>query len=431
MSPNAGARGDWEARFEPVVCVTLTARLATATKAFCNCAVADDAAPNANTCPVCLGLPGTLPAVNAAAVQRAVDGALALGAAVQLVTGFAREHEPPDPRRPKGFTLTQRTTPLAAGGHVQIGETPEGAPIQAAVRRVYLTEDVGRADHARFAGVSALDFNLAGVPLLVVEGSPDLRAAAEVRAYVACTAALLRESGATSARPGDAGLTVVAHVAIRGRGDLRAGPACVLRGMSALDAVERAVAAECARQSAAVEGGGAVEPADLLWDATSAVSVPVRTPTAPTWSLVDPDLPPLVLTSEWVADRRDALPELPPARRARLAQTFGLSGASLDAASVDPDLAAYYETLARLHGDGPAAWRWLAEQALPFATREGLSPREIAVRARPADAARVLDLRRAGRLSDDAAAQVLRTMLRTGLEPERAAERVGVILPGR
>jgi aspartyl-tRNA(Asn)/glutamyl-tRNA(Gln) amidotransferase subunit B len=198
------ASGAWDVRYEAVVRVTITTRLATATKLWCGCAVEDGAEPNANTCPVCLGLPGTLPVLNGAAVERGVAGAAALGAEVQRVSDFAREHRPPDPRTPKGYVLTQRRRPLAVRGGVQIGETLEGAPMRAAIKCAYLAEDVGRAVHGRFAHESGLDYNIAGAPLLIIEGEADLRSPPEARAFVASVAALLADSGRPT-RPSSAG----------------------------------------------------------------------------------------------------------------------------------------------------------------------------------------------------------------------------------
>lgn len=431
MSRHEHGSGRWDDRYEAEACVTAVARLSTAVKAFCNCPVDPAAEPNDNTCPVCLGLPGTLPVLNAGAVERAARAALALGAGVQVATGFVRAHHPPTPVQPKGYVVSQRARPLATRGVVQIGNTTAGAPITAAVRAVYLTEDVGRTVHGRFAGASGLDYNLAGAPLLVVDGAPDLRSAAEVRAYVASVAALLRAADASAAELEDGTLSVTLAVAVRKRGDLRAGPACELRGLRSLDDVERAVDAECARQAALLEGGGTVEPRTALWDATTGTPTPMRAPGQAAWELVDPDLPPLLLTAEWIDARRAELPELPPARRERLRREYALDGPALDALTADAELAAYYETAARLHADGPGTARWMTDHVLPLLAREGLAPRGYAVRVRPADLARLLDLRRDGALGDADAVRVFGAMARTGDGVARAAEREGVELDAR
>ena len=431
MSRTNGAAPRWDDRYEAQACVTATARLTTATKAFCNCAADPTAEPNANTCPVCLGLPGTLPVLDAGAVERAARAALALGCGVQLATDFVRSHHPPTPVQPKGYVLSQRTCPLGTRGTVQIGDTDLGAPITAAVRSVYLTEDVGRLVHGRFAGASGLDCNLAGAPLLVVEGQPDLRSPAEVRAYVASLAALLRSAHASAADLTDETMRVTVSVALRRRGDLRAGPAGELRGFRSLDGVELGVEAECVRQAALLDAGGTVDPRVAIWDSASNTAVVARAPGSAPWDLVDPDLPPLLLTADWVEQRRTELPELPPARRERLRRTYALDGASLDALTDDAELGAYYETVARLHGDGPAAARWIMGQVLPFITREGLSVRDYAVRVRPADLARLLDLRRDGALTEGDTVRVFDAMASTGDGVARAAERGGVDLSAR
>jgi aspartyl-tRNA(Asn)/glutamyl-tRNA(Gln) amidotransferase subunit B len=287
---------------------------------------------------------------------------------------------------------------------------------------------VGRGAHGRFAAESGIDYNLAGAPLLVVEGAAQLRSAAEVRAYAASLAAVLHDAGAWAGTLGDGTLTFVLHAALRKRGDLKPGAACEVRHLSALDDVEQAAEAECARQAALRDSGADVERRVLLWDAAAGHASPARTPSVAAWHLADPDLPPLVLTAEWVEARRGELPELAPARRERLRRMYGLQGLALETVTADLSFAEYYETVARLHGDGPGAARWIETHVLPLMTREGLTTRDIAVRVRPADLARVLDQHRDGRLSDDAADRVFRAMVRTGLSPERAAEREGFVL---
>jgi aspartyl-tRNA(Asn)/glutamyl-tRNA(Gln) amidotransferase subunit B len=217
-------------------------------------------------------------------------------------------------------------------------------------------------------------------------------------------------------------------VAIRARGDLKAGPECQVRHLATLDAVERGVETECARQAALRDAGAPVEPGVRLWDDAAGAAAAARAPEPPVWELVDPDLSGLVLTAEWIAERRAALPELGPARRERLRRDHALPPATLAAVAGDLPFAEYVESVVRLHGDGTRAGQWIEAHLLPYMARESLGVRDVARRVRPSDLAQLLDLLRDGRLSDDAAERVYRRMLRAGVGVKDAAEREGFVI---
>lgn len=416
-----------DARYEPVIAVDARARLRTATKLVCNCAAALGAEPNAHTCPVCLGLPGALPAINARAVAVGVRAALALGCTVHPVSSFARDHHLA-PDLPKGYRLTQDDRPLATRGHVQIGETPEGGPILVGVTRAHLEEDGGRSVHDRFPGASGFDYNEAGVPLLAVAGAAELRSTAEARAYVAALRRLLRLAGASDADLEDGSLRVTATVAVRARGDTAVPAGSTVANLRSPDQFTRALDAEFARQCTLLDAKNTVEPRLMLWDPERAALRPARAQPGdrPRLVLADPDLPPLVLTAEWIEAQCDELPERPAARRARLKRALGLDDRALDVLTDDVDLAEYYESVARLHGDARAAAGWMLTQVVPLLRSERLDAAALALRVRPADLARVLDMLRDGQLTRDGARQVMAVMARTGEPVARVADREGL-----
>jgi aspartyl-tRNA(Asn)/glutamyl-tRNA(Gln) amidotransferase subunit B len=415
-------------RYEMVVGLEVHVQLATATKAFCNCATTFGDAPNANTCAVCLGLPGTLPVLNARAVELAVRTALALGCDVHPISVFARKHYF-YPDLPRGYQITQFDRPLATGGHVHIGETPEGAPIHVAVTRLHVEEDAGRSLHDRFPGETALDLNRAGVPLIEVVSAPELRSTAEVRAYLSMLRLLVRYVGASEASMEEGSLRVDANISVRLRGDAALGTRSEIKNLNSFAAVERALDAEFARQAAVLEGGGRVVQQTMLWDDTAGTLRPARAKEESDdyRYFPEPDLAPLVLTSEWIAARRESLPELPRVRRARLKQTFGLEERDADVLTNDPALADYFESVARLHGDGQTAAHWVLREVLAALAERGLDVGAFAVRVRPADLAALLDMVRDARVSRSAAARVFATMVRTGEPPARIAERDGLL----
>ena len=415
-------------RYEMVVGLTVGLRLRTATKAFCNCAV-DPAAdePNANTCPVCLGLPGTLPVLNARAVEHAVAAALAFGCDVHPVSVFARRHAFA-PALPKGYQITQHDRPIAGNGTVQIGETREGAPLTVCVRIARLEEDAGRAVHDRYPRAAALDYNLAGAPLLTLTSDAALHSAAEAVAFVRAVRRLARAVGATDGHFEDGSLTVDARLSVRRLGDTKLGTPCDVVGIDSFSAVRAALDGEFARQREVVASGGAVERATMLWAGQGGlVAARARPADAEPLCMPEPDLPPLVLTADWIAQQRRRVPAFPTARREHLARAYGLKGDALDVFTADPDLADYYEAAARTHGDPRVAAEWVLGPVLAAVERGGGDLDAFALRVRPADLAELLTLMRDGMLGPSGARHVFDAMVRTGDPAPRTARREGLL----
>ncbi|HEY4131827.1 MAG TPA: Asp-tRNA(Asn)/Glu-tRNA(Gln) amidotransferase GatCAB subunit B, partial [Gemmatimonadaceae bacterium] len=173
----------WKETYEMVVGLEVHVHLKTATKIFCRCSTDFGAPPNANTCPVCLALPGALPVINDRAVELAIRASLALGCTVHETSIFARKNYF-YPDSPKGYQISQFDKPLATEGCVRIGARPDGSPINVRVHRVHMEEDAGKSVHDRFPGVTAIDLNRSGVPLVEIVSEPDMRNPDEVNAYL-------------------------------------------------------------------------------------------------------------------------------------------------------------------------------------------------------------------------------------------------------
>ena len=420
MSPSGSER------YEMVVSLAACLRLRTTTKAFCNCAVVPAAdEPNVHVCPVCLGLPGGLPVLNERVVEQGVRVALALGAAVPPVSVFARRHSFV-PELPKGYRITQHDRPLATKGAVQVGETPEGAPLTVRVTRVWLDEEAGRAVHGRFPRSTALDYNLAGAPALQVASEPGIHSSAEAVAFVRALRRLVRGVGASDARFADRSLRVRALISVRRLGDTGLRTPCEVVGANSLPSLRSALEQEFARQRAEVVAGRTVERRTMLWDARSAALVPARSSgsaDADPRYLAEPDLPPLVLTTDWIDEQRRRVPSYPTARREHLARSYGLSADALDVLTADPELADYYESAARRHGEPRTTAEWVLGPVLAAVDSAGGDLDAFALRVRPADLAELLDMLRDGKVSPAGARQALATMARTGDPAPRALKR--------
>lgn len=415
---------DWMREYEMVVGLEVHLQLGTATKAFCNCSTAFGDEPNANTCPVCLALPGALPVLNRHAVELATRTALALGCTVHPSSIFARKNYF-YPDLPKGYQISQFDQPLATGGVVQIGETDAGSAITVCITRVHMEEDAGKSLHDRFPRETAIDLNRAGVPLVEIVSEPDMRSAAEAGAYLRTLKQLVQYVGASDASMEEGSLRVDANVSARPLGILKLGTKCEIKNMNSFSGVERALDVEFSRQCEILARGGQVEQQTMLWNAARNEVRPARSKEGSHdyRYFPEPDLPPLLLTSAWIEAQRACLPELPTVRRARMRKEHGLSMQDVDVLAADPGLADYYESVARIHGDPKAAANWITRDVLTALNETGESIQQFALRVRPEDLAELLDLVRDGSLSRAAGIAVFNVMRRTGESATTIAER--------
>jgi aspartyl-tRNA(Asn)/glutamyl-tRNA(Gln) amidotransferase subunit B len=411
-------------RWEMVVGLEVHVQLKTRTKAFCSCSAEYGAPPNANTCPVCLALPGALPVLNGHAVSLATRAALALNCDVQPVSIFARKNYF-YPDLPKGYQISQFDKPLALGGWVEIGTRAEGAPIRIGVTRVHMEEDAGKSIHDRFPGVTAVDLNRSGVPLIEIVSEPDIRSAEQAGAYLRVLKQILEYLDVSDVNMEEGSLRVDANVSARRRGETKLGTKTEVKNMNSFSGVERALDVEFARHVAVLESGGTIEQQTMLWDGTTVRPARSKEGSHDYRYFPEPDLPPLILALEWIEKARHDLPELPAARRARFATEYKLGEYDVEVLTSNPDLADYYESVARAHGEPKAAANWVMGEVM--ATLKTSGEEVSRFRVRPADLAALLGLVRDGIVSHTAAKQIFSRMVATGDPPAQIAEREGLV----
>jgi aspartyl-tRNA(Asn)/glutamyl-tRNA(Gln) amidotransferase subunit B len=414
------------AKWEMVVGLEVHCQLKTSSKAFCGCSAAYGAQPNTNVCPVCLALPGALPVLNARAVELATTAALALNCTVHPVSVFARKNYF-YPDLPKGYQISQFDQPLATDGHVDIGHRVDSSPIRIGVTRVHMEEDAGKSVHDRYPGVTAIDLNRAGVPLIEIVSEPDMRSAEEAGAYLRVLKQILEYMDVSDVSMEEGSLRVDANVSARRRGETALGTKTEVKNMNSFSGVEKALEVEWMRQVGVLEAGGTVQQQTMLWDGAAQQVRPSRTKEGSHdyRYFPEPDLPPLVLAMDWIAKMRHDLPELPTNRRARFAKDYGLGEYDVDLITANPRLADYYESVARAHGDHKVAANWVMGDVLAQlkATGEDITT----FRVRPQDLAGLLNLMRDGMLTHTAARQVFARMVATGDAPTTIAEREGLV----
>jgi aspartyl-tRNA(Asn)/glutamyl-tRNA(Gln) amidotransferase subunit B len=401
--------------YEMVVGLEVHVQLKTKTKAFCSSPTTFGAAPNVNTCPICLALPGALPVLNQHAVELAVRAALALGCTVHGVSIFARKNYF-YPDLPKGYQISQYDRPLATGGRLAgVGIT-----------RVHMEEDAGKSIHDRYTGATAIDLNRAGVPLIEIVSEPDMRTAQEARRYLQTLKQVLEYVDVSDVDMEKGSLRVDANVSARRRGETKLGTKTEVKNMNTFSGVEKALEAEFARQVAVLESGGRVVQQTMLWDGAKAEVRPARSKeeSHDYRYFPEPDLPPLVLSDAYIAAMLGALPELPDARRARYREQYALGDQEIDEIIADLTLAEYFEETAKALGAPKPAANWIRVELNAALRARGMDARAFPVR--PPQLAELLALV-PGTVSHTAAKQIFDDMAKSGDSAKRVADRLGLV----
>ena len=407
--------------WETVIGLEVHVQLGTRSKMFCGCATSFGEQPNTNVCPVCLGLPGALPVPNGEAIRLGVRAALALGCTVHSVSIFARKNYF-YPDLPKGYQISQFDKPLATGGRLEI-ESPDRGALTVGITRLHLEEDAGKSLHDRFPGLTAVDLNRAGVPLAEIVSEPDLRSPAEARAYLTTIRQLLVYAGVSECSMEKGSLRVDANISVRRPGAAAFGTKTEVKNVNSFANVEKALEAERERQIALIESGGQVSQVSLLFNAATGQVRPMRSKeeSHDYRYFPDPDLPPLVLRSEWVEAERARLPELPDAKRARLAAQYGLPVYDARVLAAEVELADYFEETVASGAEGKVASNWIMSDVLSAYNQSG----RLAVG--PAILARLIGLVRDGTVSHQAGKKVYAELASVGGDPLDVAERLGLL----
>jgi aspartyl-tRNA(Asn)/glutamyl-tRNA(Gln) amidotransferase subunit B len=420
-SQTTGTAIDWEL----VIGLEVHCQLKTRSKIFCGCATSFGEAPNTNTCPVCLGLPGALPVLNAHAVELATRASLALGCVVHNTSIFARKNYF-YPDLPKGYQISQFDQPIATGGTIVVDDTAT-PPRAIRVHRVHMEEDAGKSVHDRFRDATAIDLNRAGTPLIEIVSEPEIHSAADAVSYLRRLKQILEYTEVSDANMEEGSLRVDVNISIRQRGQAALGTKTEVKNLNSFSSAERAVEVEFTRQRAILESGGRVEQQTLLYDEKRNQ---VRSARSKEGShdyryFPEPDLPPLVLTDEFVQRQRAVLPELPAAKRDRFATQYGLGAADIEQLIVNRMLADRFEAVAASSGDARRASNWMLGPVLAAVNASGASLLAHAVD--PVRLGALIKLEAQGDVSNTAARQIFTMMEREPTEPLAIATRDGLL----
>ena len=412
--------------WEPVIGLEVHVHLKTRSKIFCRCENRFGADPNTLVCPICLGYPGTLPLLNGAAVDLAAALALALGCEVAPLSVFARKNYF-YPDLPKGYQISQFDRPLAERGVLPLTEHPRSIRIH----RLHLEEDAGKLLHdwpggGALGDVSLVDFNRCGVPLVEIVSEPEIRSAAEAEDYLRSLHQLLMFTGASDGNMEEGSLRCDANISIKRSEETQLGTKVEVKNLNSFKNVARAVEHEIARQSALLDQGQTVAQETRGFDADSGRTKSLRGKEAAHdyRYFPEPDLPVLHLSAARLAGLRSALPEMPWIRRARLADTLGLSPAEARDLVAVRGLADYFEAVVAAAPALPrAAANWVRNDVARELKERGAG---LDGAIAPARLAEVLTLVERGELSSGAARDLLRTIWSTDESAAAAMERLGL-----
>jgi aspartyl-tRNA(Asn)/glutamyl-tRNA(Gln) amidotransferase subunit B len=315
--------------YEAVIGLEIHAQLLTTSKIFCGCSTAFGAAPNTHLCPVCLGLPGALPVLNRAAVDCAIRASLALGCEIHETSIFARKNYF-YPDLPKGYQISQYERPIATGGRIKANSDYWTPDYDIRITRIHMEEDAGKLVHEGFADSgrrSYVDLNRAGTPLIEIVTEPDFRSGKDAAAFFSFLRELLVTLGVNDGNMEEGSLRCDANVSVRPRGSDRLGTKAEIKNLNSFRFLEEAIEAETERQVEVLESGGRVIQETRLWDTSAGRTVSMRSKEeAHDYRYFpEPDLPPLVIEAARIESISTTMPELPAARRRRLAADHGLS----------------------------------------------------------------------------------------------------------
>jgi aspartyl-tRNA(Asn)/glutamyl-tRNA(Gln) amidotransferase subunit B len=416
--------------YEMVIGLEVHAQINTVSKLFSGASTAFGAAPNTQACAIDLGMPGMLPVLNEKAVDAGIKLGLAIGAAVNPTSVFARKNYY-YPDLPKGYQISQYEKPIVSNGMITI-DLEDGSTKDIGVERMHLEEDAGKSVHDIGSdSISHVDLNRAGIPLMEIVSRPDLRTPEEAGAYVKKLRAILRFIDVCDGNMEQGSLRCDANVSVRKKGVEAFGTRCEIKNLNSIRNVMRAIYYEADRQTDVLEGGGTIEQQTRLWDANKNETRAMRgKEDAHDYRyFADPDILPLRIDGERITRIRETMPELPDQMKDRFMSEFGLSGYDASVLTMSRENASYYEALLGIKNGKPArdpkaCANWMTVELFGALNKSGKDITESPVAPRQLGA--LVDMMADETISGKIAKQVFAEMLETSADPQEIVEKQGL-----
>ena len=408
--------------FETVIGLEIHAQMKTLSKIFCGCSTAFGAPPNTHTCPVCLGMPGSLPVLNRQVVESAIKLGLATDSSLNRENRFARKNYF-YPDLPKGYQISQFELPICEHGRVEI--EVDGQRRTIGITRIHMEEDAGKLVHDEREPVSYVDLNRTGTPLLEIVSEPDLRSPTEAAAYLRKLHAIVRYLDICDGNMQEGSFRCDANISLRPKGQDKLGTRTELKNMNSFRNVQLALEYEERRQRDLLLDGGEVVQQTLLWDPDRGRTEPMRgKEEAHDYRYFpDPDLVPVVIDEAWIERVQAGLPELPDARRQRFAAAFDLAGDTAELLTGSRELADYFEAALGTYANARKLANFIGTELLRDYGPERINECPV----RPDQLAGLLQMTEDGRISGKIAKTVFAEMLTTGHDPAQIVKERGLV----
>lgn len=410
-------------QYETVIGLEVHVELATKTKIFCSCSTAFGGAPNTHTCPVCTGMPGSLPVLNKQVVEYAIAVGLATNCDITQYCKFDRKNYF-YPDNPQNYQISQLYLPICRNGKVEI-ETEQGKKF-IGIHEIHMEEDAGKLVHDEWEDCSLVDFNRSGVPLIEIVSEPDMRSAEEVIAYLDKLRMTIQYLGASDCKLQEGSMRADVNLSVREVGAEELGTRTEMKNLNSFKAIARAIENEKNRQIDLLEAGEKVIQETRRWDDSKEYSYAMRSKEdAQDYRYFpEPDLVPVVISDEWLEEVRSRQPELREEKLVRYKEEYGLPDYDADIITGSKKLADIFEATTALCGKPKKVSNWLMGETMRILKEQSMEPEDI--RFSPGNLAKLIDLVDAGTINGSVAKEVFEVIFAEDIDPDKYVEEKGL-----
>ena len=410
-------------QYETVIGLEVHVELATNTKIFCGCSTEFGGAPNTHTCPVCTGMPGSLPVLNKQVVEYAVAVGLATNCSITQNCKFDRKNYF-YPDNPQNYQISQLYLPICRDGHVEI-ET-DGGTKSVGIHEIHMEEDAGKLIHDEWEDCSLVDYNRSGVPLIEIVSEPDMRSADEVVAYLEKLRLIIQYLGASDCKLQEGSMRADVNLSVREAGAEEFGTRTEMKNLNSFKAIRRAIEGETDRQIALLEEGREVMQETRRWDDTKEKSYPMRSKEdAQDYRYFpDPDLVPVIISYEWIEQIRDAQPELRDEKRRRYKETYGLPDYDIDIITGSKHLANIFEATIDHGAEAKEVSNWLMGETMRLVNDSEMDLTDISFA--PEHLAALIGMVKKNEINRKVAKEVFEKIFKEDVDPKAYVEEHGL-----
>lgn len=403
-------------QYETVIGLEVHVELATKTKIFCGCSTAFGGAPNTHTCPVCTGMPGSLPVLNKQVVEYAMAVGLALNCEINQNCKFDRKNYF-YPDNPQNYQISQLYLPICIKGNVEI-ETSAGRK-KIGIHEIHMEEDAGKLVHDDWADCSLVDYNRSGVPLIEIVSEPDMRSADEVIAYLEKLRTTIQYLGASDCKLNEGSMRADVNLSVREVGASEFGTRTEMKNLNSFKAIARAIEAERARQIELLEDGGKVIQETRRWDDNKEYSYAMRSKEdAQDYRYFpDPDLTPVIISDEWILKVKEREPEFQAAKARRYKEEYGIPDYDISILTASKKMADLFEETVALCHNPKKVSNWLMVETMRLLKEKEMEPEDLAFS--PEHLAKLIELTEEGAINSTVAKEVFEVVFVENIDPEQ------------